>query len=479
MKQGVAWMKEHLLIVVFCVTIVAALAGGWFGSVDFNATVRAKAEDQARRFGELATAENGSITISLPGATEPISGKGVINAAVVEQYGRAIGVLSEDAGKIQRAALARNLNGRDPYDPKAPVAPFLPRVNAAKASLLRYDAQAFFAAEYARLLAEVHTGAAPSTDEVMARLEASRLNFINQDLRKPDAASLTPEEKSKLDQKLGSDRIGLLETAALGVSFFCDPADLSIPTATEAKALNPEASQLGAYEQTLFDWQWRFWITEDLLHAFYAANQDGSKELVPELRAPVKQILSIAIEPMRRGGSSSADGNGSENASSGDAAPFGGSTADASSASADASSDSKAQERVALGAPQIDTSTEAARDYSKSFTGRSSNGIYDVRRVTVVFVAETAAIPVVLDALSKENFMTVVNLKLAPADAFAAAAQGFAYGLEPVSTITLELETVWFREWTAFFMPESVRASLGIASGTAAADGSSDGSSGS
>ncbi len=477
MKQGIAWVKEHVLVVVFCATIVAALAGGWFGSAGFNETVRGKAEEQARRYGELASAENGNITLSLPGATEPFSGKGVINAAVVEQYSRAIGVLSEDAGKIQRAALTRNLNGRAPYDAKSPVAKFLPQVNAAKASLLRYDAQAFFAAEYARLLAEVHTGAAPSPAEVMARLEASRLNFINQDLRKPDAASLTPEEKTKLDQKLGSDRIGLLESAALGVSFFCDPADLSIPTEAAAKGLNPDASQLGSYEQTLFDWQWRFWITEDLLHAFYDANQDGAKELVPELRAPVKQVLSLTIQPMSRGGSTSSEGDGSENASTGNAAAFGGGDG-GGDAAASAPAEAKPAERPALGAPQVDTSTEAARDYGKSFTGRASNGIYDVRRVTVVFVAETAAIPAVLDAISKENFMTVLDLSLAPADAFAAAAQGFAYGLEPVSTVTLELETVWFREWTAFYMPESVRTSLGITSVTAATAESADGTSG-
>ncbi|MSR42177.1 MAG: hypothetical protein EXS10_09815 [Phycisphaerales bacterium] len=478
MKQVMTWVKEHVLVVVFCGVVIAALVGGFFGSASFNETVRLKAEEQALRYGELARVENGSITISLPGLTEPFTGKGVINDAVVQQYSRAIVVISEDATKIQRAALQRNLNRREGFDPKSPVAQFLPQVNAEKASLLRYSAQKFFAAEYARLLEEVHAGAAPSNTEVMKLLEASRLNFINQDLRKSDAASLTPEEQSKLDQRLATNRIGLIETAALALSFYCDPRELGIPSEAAAKALSLDSKDLGTYEQTLFDWQWRFWIMEDLLHGFYAANQAGAKELVPEIRAPVKRILSIDIAPFAKGGSANAEGGSSENASSGSAASFGASEPPAEGAPTEGAP-ATVVARAALGSPNIDATAEAPRDYSKSFTGRTSNSVYDVRRVTVVFVAETAAIPTVLDALSKENFMTVLDMSVARADPFAAAVQGFAYGVEPVSLVTIELETVWFREWTAHFMPESVRGVLGITSIAATAPEASEAAAGS
>ena len=431
MKQVIAFVKEHVLVVVFCGTIIAALAGGWFASAGFNETVRLKAEEQARRFGELEGAEKGSITIAFPGSAEPFNAKGVINEAVVKQYGQVINVIAEDATKIQQAALA----------------------------------QKFVAAQYAKLLADVHAGTAPAVTEITKRLEGARLNFINQDLRKNDAASLSAEEKLKLEQKLASDRIGLLESSAMSVSFFCDPIDLSIPTEAAAKALDFEKpAQIAAYEQTLFDWQWRFWVTEDILRGLYAANQDGAKELVPELRAPVKHLISLTIAPMGKSGGASEEGSASENASSGEAAAFGAAPESPEGAATPAPT---ATVRAGLGSPQVDPAAEAARDYSKSFTGRTSNTVYDVRQVTLVFVAETAAIPAVLNALSRENFMTILDMEVVPADPFAAARKGFAYGVEPVSTVTLDIETIWFREWTAFFMPESVRGLLGVTTITA------------
>jgi len=67
--------------------------------------------------------------------------------------------------------------------------------------------------------------------------------------------------------------------------------------------------------------------------------------------------------------------------------------------------------------------------------------------------------------------MTVVNVRLAPADPFAAARSGFLFGPEPVSMVTATVETIWFRDWTAKHMPEAVRTALGITSGVPAPAG--------
>ena len=40
--------------------------------------------------------------------------------------------------------------------------------------------------------------------------------------------------------------------------------------------------------------------------------------------------------------------------------------------------------------------------------------------------------------------------------------RGYFYGGGPVSMLTLQLETVWLREWTADFMPSALRQALGI-----------------
>ena len=78
------------------------------------------------------------------------------------------------------------------------------------------------------------------------------------------------------------------------------------------------------------------------------------------------------------------------------------------------------------------------------------------------FIAETSKLPLVFDALSAQNFMTVTNVRLAPADPFIAARAGFLFGPESVSQVTATIETIWFRDWTSKHMPASVQTALGI-----------------
>ena len=77
-------------------------------------------------------------------------------------------------------------------------------------------------------------------------------------------------------------------------------------------------------------------------------------------------------------------------------------------------------------------------------------------------VVATSSIPQVLDAFARQNFMTVLDLGLQPEDAFKAVKDGFYYGSENVSRLRLVVETVWLRSWTRQFMPDEVRASLGV-----------------
>ncbi len=66
------------------------------------------------------------------------------------------------------------------------------------------------------------------------------------------------------------------------------------------------------------------------------------------------------------------------------------------------------------------------------------------------------------DALARENFMTITDVKYDAVDPFTEAQAGYYYGGGPVSKLTIELETVWLRQWTAGFMPPALKQSLGI-----------------
>jgi hypothetical protein len=102
-----------------------------------------------------------------------------------------------------------------------------------------------------------------------------------------------------------------------------------------------------------------------------------------------------------------------------------------------------------------------AYDFSKSFTGRTSNSLYEVRPLRLRAVVETIRLPSVMDAITKRNFMTVTSLAVRPADAFAAADEGFIYGPGAVSEVDVVIETVWLRSWLAKLMPAELQKSKG------------------
>ncbi len=101
-------------------------------------------------------------------------------------------------------------------------------------------------------------------------------------------------------------------------------------------------------------------------------------------------------------------------------------------------------------------------DYGVSFTGRTDNPLYDVRDVRLEIVVDSAKIPEIFDALARQNFMTVINARIDAQDLFAAIRDGYFYGTAPVSLLTLDIETIWLREWTAQFMPTGLKQALGI-----------------
>ena len=85
-----------------------------------------------------------------------------------------------------------------------------------------------------------------------------------------------------------------------------------------------------------------------------------------------------------------------------------------------------------------------------------------MRLVEVVLIIDSQRLPEAFDALAKYNFMTITNARVEPEDLFLAIRDGYFYGSRPVSRVTLELETIWFRQWTTQFMPLELKQALGI-----------------
>ena len=105
---------------------------------------------------------------------------------------------------------------------------------------------------------------------------------------------------------------------------------------------------------------------------------------------------------------------------------------------------------------------EVPLDFSYSFTGRTSNPLFDVRPVELELIVDSEKMPEVFDALARYNFITILNVRVATVNLFDAIRSGYFYGSKPVSRIWLDLETVWFRAWTTEFMPPDLKAALGV-----------------
>lgn len=223
----------------------------------------------------------------------------------------------------------------------------------------------------------------------------------------------------------------------------------------------PQQSRISTAE--MFDWQWRLWIADDLLNAIAMANADSASVV----ESPVKRVVSLTVLDELPGGESPG----------GDSTGFGGGGisgrrgVDGDGGDGGGGLDAGVAQDDAVGPVNIDSSVEAPLDFGRSFTGRKSNAVYDVRNVELVLIVATEQLPALFDALAKRNFMTVLDLELRPADSFEAARLGYIYGTAPVSEATLLIETVWLREWTAPFMPADARAALGIGGGMVMGEG--------
>ena len=266
----------------------------------------------------------------------------------------------------------------------------------------------------------------PPTDESLTDQLQRRQDQFIATLRKAERKALSDDEQQQLKNELRDKRLQLYADAASGLSFYADIDTLGLPGSPMEAGTPPS-------ETSLFLWQWREWIIEDILRAAAAAN----KPYRSVVDAPVKRVLSIAV---------------TEDVLPKIAAPAGEAPADPGAAPA---ADAAAAPPAAI--PPIDMKAPVPYDFAKSMTGRVSNNLYDVRVATVRMVVASSMLPEVLNAIARQNFMTVTSLEVAAADAFAAADEGFMYGGKPVCEIKLKVESIWLRPWLAKLMPKELR----------------------
>lgn len=430
--------RKYGLVIVSGIVLIGAPLAAYVVSQDMNESLLADAAARAAKHSELEALKNSEMTLTLPGR-EPVTVKGTINQRRIAQYKSHLAGVTQESEASRKVAIDHNRKGRSPFvtmrlakgDPNEKGLP-----------LAVFDT---LEREYAELLRRVGAGAPYPEPKIVEQLVRRRSQIIDAQFGAKGESELTPDERTLLGSLLSAERIGQYCDAARGISIYADAASIGAPDksrrTTKAKPLD------------LFMMQWNFWVTEDILGAVFALN--GDRDVIA---APVKRILSLSSTLQARGARSTDAGGGSssgEGAPAGDAAPPTDAADPASAASADSSAPS------ASGLPVDPDAPLPPPDYTSSLTGRISSQALDVMLTEVRMVAETDAIPMVMDALARRNFITVIDARIRPLDSFAAAEEGYIYGAKPVSLVSLKLESLWLREWTGPFMPDDLRARLG------------------
>jgi hypothetical protein len=417
-KALASWAKANPAVVASVAAMLLVPPAAWWFSSEMHASRSEAAKKRASEFAALDKYEKTTVELTLPGKQPEQLPPGVVGERTVTAYKRLTSRLSTDAMEVQKSALDRNGKGRDKLFADI-------RITKENNNTI---AETVFSAVIARAkddLKRLGAGMPPSDQAVVDQLQRAQDQFIARE-RKPDRKSLGEEQLQLLRAQLVDKRLQMYGDAARGIAFYASVSDLGLPSSAGEAGKEPT-------EAALFGWQWRLWVIEDVLEAFAEAN----KPYKSVIEAPVKRVLSVAVRedvvappPAVPAGDPPADGIAPVDAA---AAPL----------------------------PPIDPKAAVTYDFGKSITGRVSNSLYDVRPVTVRLVVATAAIPELLNAVGRQNFMTVTSFEMQPADAFEAADRGFIYGSEPVSEVRMTIETIWLRPWIARLMPRELQVAKG------------------
>jgi len=433
MSTVLQWLKGNVYIVIFVAIMIAAPVTMWVVAGRMNQAVRTEVEARAKMISDMSRFEKTSVSFDSPvPGNEAVKASIAVNRQFLDRYQQVVEIIRADADRVREEVLRINHKDRTVLVPE-----LFPRPPLQLREILPQNMARALQGAYEQLLSDVGAGGPPTRDEMVEHLTAARERYLTQ-LLKQLTDTLTEDEQAGLTEQLTRTRLSYYADAAKGLKLYVTFADLNVPEPGDFPA---RAENEGMIE--MFDWEWRFWIKQDILMALAQANE-RYKSIVD---APVKRLVSVFVADVARTGGDAGAGSGGFDSGKGGPRRRGG------------RSSRRAEEPKRV---RTDASREVPLDYSVSFTGRATNPLFDVRLVELVLIIDSERLPEAFDALAKYNFMTITNARVETVDLFLAIKDGYFYGSKPVSRVTLELETIWFREWTTQFMPLELKQALGI-----------------
>jgi hypothetical protein len=441
MTSVLNWIKANVIIVILVVVMIAALIGLPLLSMRMNDAIKRDVASRISRNSKIEAA--GKLSIDVGGGTREITP----NPGYLDEWKAYSKLKKEDAERIHALAIEHNRKERGVIMPE-----LFPDPPRDRTEVLPEQFHGLLVQAYEDLLQRIRAGSPPTHERLLEELSHAEAQFRTNDLKLGDADALTDEQMDLLRHRLTRTRLDIYGQTAQQIGVYASLEGLAVPVWVQTYM--PSMNEL-------FDWQWQFWTTEDLLLAVADANMAAPSVVT----APVKRVISIlpfATATPTGGGAASGDGPGMRGTGTAGRGRIRPPEEEAGGEGLAASGDGDATAPPNAGAPFIDATAAAPLDFNATFTGRVPNALYDVRTVEMRLIVETARIPHVLDAIARRNFITVVDLDLVQANPYEAIRAGYFFGDAPISELTLTLETIWLREWTAPLMPQSLRAALNI-----------------
>jgi hypothetical protein len=452
MENVMGVVKKNLVSIICGVIVIIAVAAtfwpisGMFEGLQAKAQGRAGAYSQLR---DLVTKERRLPVVSLKeGATgEPLTV--FPTPAVIERGEKVKADIAAEAKAMFAEAVKLNQGDKKPLVPEAlPEPPRGSRYNTVINNFQRaYSAEMDYTnpdpavrnkSMPARELRKM--GVVPTAEQIKA--EQDRVTKIIQQTETQWDATNKPLNAPAVAKKVAEVTAAVPNAMRAAVSkesmIYLDPGALTV-----MEQLQP-ASRPQPAPPHLFWGQMTYWLQQDVLRAIAEANADASDVSASAVKRIVKLTMPEAITPQVPHGFTAPRA----------AAPTGGENLDGGGG------------EVASAVP-TDPSQPIPPNYTISPTGRYSNALYDVIHFKLTLVVDAARVPLVIQALSKNRFMTVYNTNLTAVDAAAHADAGYYYGPSPVVQIEMDCEALYLRDWTKQYMPRQVRTALGIVDETA------------
>ena len=446
-QQAIAWCKSNIVLVILVIASISAIVGlprlatTWKSEVENTLQARSstflKLDKLFRtRVVDPSTGETASVVvneqlnIAIKGSNDALKGDSDADFEHALQLNR------KNYGVLYADSLFNN--------PDISQLETLPELFHRELAL-----------KYKSLLELANAGSAATSEELATYLEDARVRFMETNLSTRQDADLTKEQRKNLETHLAELRIGKLRSHAEDISVYFDEATLNIPQFSLAVIPGPGE---------LFTWQWRYWAVADIIRVIATIN-DGQSEIT----SLIKRVVSIEIVGLPVPDESSSDGGSRPPGGSNPPRPGGGPPQPSGpggglnptgNPSGPSGSPPRPNPSPSGGRPPRGGGDMSG--LSPTHTGQKSGDLYDILQVHLTVIVDTKRIPQILDSLATHNFLTVIDLKLRPADKYVAMSAGYDYGVASVSEMTLVLEAAWLRAWTVKSMPDSVKNSLGI-----------------